>query len=436
MAQYRPKVVVIGGGFGGLAVAGGLRHSDYDVTIIDRTNHHLFQPLLYQVATAALSAGDIAMPIRSVFSKDKNISVVLGEAVSIDESRREVALNDAIVPYDYLVVATGTQPFYFGHEEWETFATGLKTLEDALDIRENMLLSLEQAERTNDSAERNRLTNFVIVGGGPTGVEMAGSISEIARKTMVHDYRNIDTANTSIYLIEGGERILPAFDPELSQKAEETLEKMGVIVQTKTMVTDINADGVTTDKGYIPTSNIIWAAGNTATPVLQSIDAPHDKMGRVVVDPDLSIPGHDNIFVIGDAANCKDEKGNPLPGVAQVALQQGKHIASILKDHSLKHQRQPFRYNDKGSMATIGRAKAIAEIGNLKLTGFSAWLVWSVIHVFFLIGFRNRIRVMLEWMYYYITFRRGIRLIVGKANPRRLISRIKRSESQHETSVP
>lgn len=431
MAQHRPKVVVIGGGFGGLSVAAGLRHSDYDVTIIDRTNHHLFQPLLYQVATAALSPGDIAMPIRSIFRKDKNISVVLGEVVSVDEQQRRVRLSgDTEIDYDYLVVATGTQPFYFGHPEWQTFATGLKTLEDALAIRETILLSLERAEREHDPVERERLTNFVIVGAGPTGVEMAGSISEIARKTMVFDYRNINTASTRVYLLEGGQRVLSSFDAELSDKARATLEKMGVIVQTETLVTNITAEGVATNHGFIPTSNIIWAAGNTATSVLQSVDAPHDRMGRVVVDPDLSIPSFDNIFVIGDAAHCKDAQGNPLPGVAQVALQQGRYVAGVLKDHSLKHQRQPFRYNDKGSMATIGRAKAIAEIGALKLSGFAAWLVWSVIHVFFLIGFRNRVRVMLEWMYYYVTFRRGIRLIVGKTASKIPGNRIRSSQPE------
>lgn len=419
---YKAKVVIIGGGFGGLAVANGLKGSDFDITIIDRTNHHLFQPLLYQVATAALSPGDIAMPIRSVFRRQNNISVLLAEVTAIDAERNLVHVEDASIAFDYLVVATGTQPSYFGHDDWAAFAPGLKTLEDALEVRENMLLSLEKAERTTDPKERERCTNFVIVGGGPTGVEMAGSISEIAQKTMVYDYRHIDTSNTNIYLIEAGNHILAGFPEELSQAARHTLERMGVHVLTNTRVTDVTADGVETSNGFIPTSNAIWAAGNTASPLLQSLHTPCDRMGRAIVEPDLSIPQHEHIFVIGDAAHAKDSKGNPLPGVAPVAMQQGRYIASILKEHSLRGQRQPFHYVDKGSMATIGRAKAVADIRGLQFTGIVAWFLWSFIHIFFLIGFRNRFRVMAEWMYYYLTFRRGIRLIVGKVHPRRLFS--------------
>lgn len=419
MAQSQPRVVIIGGGFGGLSVARELKDTGVDITLIDRTNHHLFQPLLYQVATAALSPGDIAMPIRSVFRGEENIAVVLGEAVSVDVRQQVVRLDDNTpVPFDYLIIATGTKPSYFGHDDWAERAPGLKTLEDALEIRETMLFALEQAERTNDPKARDKNTNFVIVGGGPTGVEMAGSISEIARKTMVADYKNIDTAHTRIYLIEAGKQLLTGFPAELSQAAKHTLEKMGVTVLLETMVTDITADGVATSTTFIPTSTVIWAAGNTATAILGSIDTPHDKMGRIIVDPDLSIPGHDNVFIIGDAAHTKGEDGNPLPGVAQVALQQGRYVGKIIKDRSPKNRRQPFRYNDKGSLATIGRAKAVASVKGLNFTGFIAWLLWSVVHIFFLIGFRNRFRVMIEWMYYYLTFRRGIRLIVGKIKPK------------------
>lgn len=420
---HRAKVVIIGAGFGGLAVANGLKGSDFDVTIIDRTNHHLFQPLLYQVATAALSPGDIAMPIRSVFRRQNNISVLLAEVIAIDAQLNLVHAENSTLPFDFLVVATGTQPSYFGHDQWATFAPGLKTLEDALTIRENMLLSLEKAEHTTDLKEREKYTNFVIVGGGPTGVEMAGSISEIAQKTMVYDYRNLDTSHTNIYLVEAGEHILAGFPDELSQAAQQTLERMGVRVLTNTRVTDVTEEGVQTSNGFIPTSNTIWAAGNTASPLLQSLGVVCDQMGRAVVEPDMSIPAHEHIFVIGDAACVHDSKGKPLPGVAPVALQQGKYIAGVLKQHSLREQRPPFRYTDKGSMATIGRAKAVADIRGLKFTGIVAWLLWSFIHIFFLIGFRNRFRVMAEWVYYYLTFRRGIRLIIGKVHPQRLFGK-------------
>lgn len=426
---HKAKVVIVGAGFGGLAVANGLKGGDFDVTIIDRTNHHLFQPLLYQVATAALSPGDIAMPVRSVFRRQNNISVLLAEVTAIDTQHNLVYLDDTSLPFDYLVVATGTHPSYFGHDEWAAFAPGLKTLEDALTIRENMLLSLEKAERTTDPQKREKYTNFVIVGGGPTGVEMAGSISEIAQKTMVYDYRHIDTSHTNIYLIEAGEHILAGFPKELSQAAKQTLERMGVRVLTNTRVTDVTAEGIQTSNGFIPTSNTIWAAGNTASPLLQSLGVPCDHMGRVVVEPDLSIPHHEHIFVIGDAAYTHDSKGKPLPGVAPVALQQGRYIASVLKEHSLREQRQPFHYIDKGSMATIGRAKAVAYIRGLKFTGIVAWFLWSFIHIFFLIGFRNRFRVMAEWMYYYLTFRRGIRLIIGKVLPQRLHAKRKAEQS-------
>jgi NADH dehydrogenase len=409
------KVVIVGAGFAGLLAAKELKNTSYEITIIDKNNHHLFQPLLYQVATAALSPGDIAVPIRGEFSGEKNINIIMGEAEKIDKINKVVELKDVKVPFDYLIVATGARHSYFGKNEWEQYAPGLKTIQDALYIREKILRSLEEAEKCNPENYQKYLT-YIIVGGGPTGVELAGAIAEIAKKTWMNDFRNINASKTRVYLIEALPRLLMAYPEELSRKAREELESMGVIVKTNTMVLDVNEKGVNTKDGFIDSVNVIWAAGNSASPLLKTLDTETDKAGRVIVNNDLTIPGYPDIFVLGDAAALKDEHGNFLPAVAQVAMQEGRYAARILKDGIPQEKRAPFRYKDKGIMATVGRAKAVAYIRGFKLSGFFAWLTWSFVHVMFLIGFRNRIRVMVEWSWYYVTLKHGIRLITGKNN--------------------
>lgn len=410
----RPKLVIIGAGFGGLTAAQALAKADIDITIVDRTNHHLFQPLLYQVATGSLSPGDIAMPVRSVFKKQDNVKVILGEVFTVDEEKQVIKLKDGdIINFDYLIVATGTRHSYFGNNQWEGNAPGLKTISDALKIREKLLLSLEKAERETDPEKRKKLLNFVIVGGGPTGVELAGAISEIVKRSVIHDYNNIEAGDTAITLIEALPHILGAFDEDLRAAAVKMLNKMGVNVMLDTMVTDVDDNGVSTKKGYIQSSNVIWAAGNEASPVLKSLKVKPGKAGRIPVQRDLTIDGYPNIFVIGDAAIFQDESGEELPALAPVAMQQGRHVARLLSDQ-IEHKKRPgFKYKDKGKMATIGRAKGVAELGQFKFAGFFAWVLWSVVHVLFLIGFRNRFRVMAEWMWYYLTFRGGVRLITG-----------------------
>jgi NADH:ubiquinone reductase (H+-translocating) len=409
------RVVIIGGGFGGLNAARLLADKkDLKVTLIDRTNHHLFQPLLYQVATAALSPGDIAVPIRGVFRKNSNILTVMGDVKSIDKDRREVLTADQVYPYDYLIVATGARHSYFGKDEWEKYAPGLKTVSDALTVREKILCSLEQAEKINDSLQREKYLNFVIVGGGPTGVEMAGAIAEIAKRTIIRDFKNFNASHTTVYLVEALPRILTMYDEKLAEHAVEDLKKLGVEVLLKKMVTGVDENGVTMGDDFIPSVNIIWAAGNQVSNLIRTLNTETDKAGRAVVSPDLTINGYDNIFVIGDAANYKNADGTVLPAIAPVAIQQGKYAAKVIREKIPPSERAPFKYSDRGNMATIGRAKAVAEIKGLKLTGFIAWLAWSLVHVLFLIGFRNRFRVMAEWIWYYITFRQGIRLIVDK----------------------
>lgn len=416
MSKKTIKVIIIGGGFGGLNAAKTFAgNKDTEVTLIDRTNHHLFQPLLYQVATAALSPGDIATPIRSVFRNKKNIRVTMDEIVHVDKKSREVfGSSGKSYTYDYLVIATGTRHSYFGNQEWETHAPGLKTLNDALDIRERILWSLEQAEKEKDPDLRQKYLNFVIVGGGPTGVELAGAISEITRKTGISDYKRVHEKDIHVYLIEGMDTILNTYPEKLSESARQKLVDMGVNVYLNTMVGEVNDDGVRAGKLTIPSSNIIWAAGNEGTPLLEKLGFEADRAGRIKVNSSLSTENHPEIFVIGDAANCTDADGKQVPGIAPAAMQMGKYTAKQILGKNKSGE--GFVYLDKGNMATIGRGKAIAEIAGLKFTGFTAWLLWSFIHIFFLIGFRNRFRVMAEWIWYYLTFKGSFRLITGRVN--------------------
>lgn len=404
------KIVIIGGGFGGITLAKKLKNTDYQIKIIDKSNHHLFQPLLYQVAAAALSPGDIAVPIRSEFSNSKNVEVILGEVINIDRAKKKVITKDDQYEYDYLVVAIGNKHSYFGNDQWENYAPGLKTISDALNIRERMLLAFEKAELAKTENEKRKEMTFVIVGGGPTGVEVAGAIAEISKETLLKDFRNINTADTKIILVEGADKILQTFDQPLNDKAKQTLEKLGVEVRLNSFVKEINENGVLVGSEFIEASNVIWAAGNKVSPILENLETELDKSGRVIVDQDCSLKDDPNIFVIGDAA-LFIENGKPLPGVAPVAMQQGRYVAKILKKNLQKEFRKPFKYFDKGNLATIGRAKAVLQIGNFKISGFFAWLVWALVHIAFLVNFRKRYRVMTEWIWYYLTFRNGIRLI-------------------------
>ncbi len=406
------KVVIVGGGFGGLNVAKKLKKYPLDILLIDKTNHHLFQPLLYEVASAALSPGEIAIPIREILRKQANVTVMMGEIIQVDKKNNQLILgNGEKVNYDYLVLAVGARHSYFGKNEWEQFAPGLKTIKDALTIREEILLSFEKAERLDNKAETEKYLNFVIIGGGPTGVEMAGAISEIAQKTMFKNFRRIKPESSKIFLVEAAPRILQAFPEKLSKKAREGLEKLGVTVIEGKKVTNITEDGVQVEETFYPCKNVIWAAGNQASPLLKTLYVPLDRQGRVIVEPDLSIPGSPEIFVIGDASTTMDKDGKPLPGVAPVAIQEGKYVASILKKQLPKQQRPPFVYFDKGSLATIGKGKAIAWVGKLQLYGVLAWFMWCFVHIVYLIGFRNRLSVMLEWFLFYLTGQRGARLI-------------------------
>jgi NADH dehydrogenase len=404
------KIVIIGGGFGGITLAKKLKNTDYQIKIIDKSNHHLFQPLLYQVAAAALSPGDIAVPIRSEFSNSKNVEVILGEVINIDRAKKKVITKDDQYEYDFLVIAIGNKHSYFGNDQWENYAPGLKTISDALNIRERMLLAFEKAELAKTENEKRKEMTFVIVGGGPTGVEVAGAIAEISKETLLKDFRNINTADTKIILVEGADKILQTFDQPLNDKAKQTLEKLGVEVRLNSFVKEINENGVLVGSEFIEASNVIWAAGNKVSPILENLETELDKSGRVIVDQDCSLKDDPNIFVIGDAA-LFIENGKPLPGVAPVAMQQGRYVAKILKKNLQKEFRKPFKYFDKGNLATIGRAKAVLQIGNFKISGFFAWLVWALVHIAFLVNFRKRYRVMTEWIWYYLTFRNGIRLI-------------------------
>ena len=415
----QPRVVIIGGGFAGLNAAKALADAPVQVTIIDRRNHHLFQPLLYQVATAALSPADIASPIRRVFRKQANVEVLLGEVTSVDAASREVLLQDDRIGYDYLIVATGTSHAYFGNDHWADFAPGLKTLEDALLIRRRILMAFETAERIRDESEREALMTFVIVGGGPTGVELAGAVAEMANRTLANEFDHIDPKRSRIYLLEGVDRILPPFAPSLSRNARQELERLGVTVRTGTFVTDIDSGGVTIGDERIPARTVLWAAGVKASPLGSTVGAPLDRAGRVQVQPDLSIQGHPEVFVAGDLAAITSDHGKPVPGVAPAASQQGSWAARNILRLVAAQSTQPFAYHDRGNMAVVARNEAVAEIAGLKLTGFIAWLAWALVHILNLIGFRNRVQVAFQWFWSYLTHQRGARLITQPTSPRR-----------------
>ena len=409
-----PHVVIVGGGFGGLYAARTLRRARVRITMIDRRNFHLFQPLLYQVATASLSPADIASPIRTVLRGQRNAQVWMGEVVDVDVETREVVLEDGVrTRYDYLILATGATHAYFGHDEWAQHAPGLKTIDDATEIRRRFLLAFEAAEREADAAARQRLLTFVIVGAGPTGVELAGAMAEIARHVMPQDFRAIDTSVARILLLEGLDRVLPTYPPDLSQKARRQLEKLGVEVRTGARVTEIGDDYVCVGNERIAAENVFWAAGVSASKLGARLGAETDRAGRVLVQPDCSIPRHSEVFVVGDLASMKQPDGTPVPGVAQGAIQSGKHAARQIIRDLAKRPREPFRYRDKGDLATIGRAAAVARLGRVKLSGLIAWLIWVVVHILYLIGFRNRVLVMMQWAWAYLSYQRGIRLITG-----------------------
>ncbi len=414
MSIEKPHIVIIGGGFGGLYTARNLRKAEARITMIDQHNYHLFQPLLYQVAAAALNPSDIAVPIRSIVRHQKNTAVMLDEAIAIDTARRTVTLRNGEVTYDYLVVATGATHSYFGHPEWEKHAPGLKSIDDALEIRKRVLLAFEAAERETDPAKQAAWLTFVVIGAGPTGVEMAGALSEIARQSMIRDFRNINPGDARVILIEGKERVLPPYPPDLSEKARKQLVDLGVEVMTSAVVTDVSATEVHIGERKIPSRTVLWAAGVQASPLAVSLGVPLDRAGRVLVEADLTIPGHKEVFVIGDLAAVKQRSGELVPGVAPAAIQEGQHTALNL-DRAINGQPlRAFQYNDKGSLATIGRAAAVAEVGPLKMSGFIAWFAWLAIHIFFLIGFRNRFLVITQWAWAYLTHARGARLITGK----------------------
>src|SRR5215467_10806212 len=407
-------VLIIGGGFAGLNAAKGLGNvAGIDVTVVDRTNHHLFQPLLYQVAMAGLSPADIAAPIRSVLRKQKNVTVLLDEAIDVDFADQTVKLRDSELKYDYLVLATGGRTSYFGHDEWEKFAPGLKDLDDAVEIRRRVLLAFEAAEKETDPERRRELMTFVVVGGGPTGVELAGAIAELAHHVLARDFRSIRPEEAEILLLEGGPRILPSFSPDLSASAHRQLARLGVRVRTGAQVTDIDEDGVYLGAERIRAATVIWAAGVRATALTERLGAPLDRAGRALVNHDLTVPGHHNVFAVGDMTYLEQD-GKPLPGVSPVAMQMGRRVARNIRNDLAGKPYEEFRYFDKGSMATIGRKAAIAEIGKLHLSGFIAWMAWLTVHIFFLIGFRNRFAVLFNWAWSYFTYQRGARLITGR----------------------
>ena len=419
-----PHLVIIGGGFGGLTLAKALKRAPINITLVDRQNHHLFQPLLYQVASAVLSPGDIATPIRGVLRKQVNTKVLLAEVTSIDISRKRVKFKNQTMQYDILVLAVGVSHDYFGNENWSKYATGLKTLDDALEIRQRILMAYEKAEWSTNPEELRKLLTFVVVGGGPTGVEMAGALSEIARQTLLKDFRNIDSSDARVVLIEGGSRLLPGFRLPIPENARKQLESIGVEIITNELVTNIDEEGVMLGQNRINAATVIWGAGVRASPLANSFDIPKDWMGRIIVEPDCSIPNHPEVFIIGDLANhqhAKEEKDsppdNPLPGVAQTAIQMGNHVAKCITAERAGSIRPRFVYKDLGSMATIGRSKAVADIFGIKITGVLAWFIWLFVHLMSIVGFRNRLMVFIQWFWSYLSSQRGARLIRGKKSP-------------------
>jgi|TARA_B100000524_G_scaffold203218_1_gene105999 NADH dehydrogenase len=406
------KIIVIGGGFGGLSFLQKARKSKNEFILIDKTNHHLFQPLLYQVATAVLSPADITVPLRNLFKNDKNVKTILSEVKEINKEKKEVTLDNAeVINYDKLIVSAGSSYSFFGKNEWSKFAKGLKVINDALDIREKILKAFEKAENEKDERIRKKYLNFVIVGGGPTGVELAGSIAEIAYKNMTKEFRNFSSKDANIYLLEAGDRILPSYSENLAKKSYKYLIDLGVKVMTKERVENIEEMKVTTNKQVIDADNIIWAAGNEASPLIKHLDTETDNEGRALVNRDCSIKEDNEVYVIGDAANFITASGESLPGIAPVAIQQGRYVAHNIKKNIEKENRKPFKYSDKGTMATIGRFKAIGVVGNFELAGFTAWLFWSLIHLVYLIGYRSKILVAIEWIFAYFFNKRGTRLI-------------------------
>lgn len=419
----RHKVVILGGGFGGLSAARRLKRAPVDVTLIDRCNYHLFQPLLYQVATGSLSPANIAAPLRQILKHQKNAQVLLAEATGIDAANRRVKLSDGAVSYDTLVVATGSSHQYFGHDEWEHFAPGLKTIEDATDMRRRILLAFEAAERETEPEKRRAWLTFVIVGAGPTGVELAGALGEIANDTLLHDFRDIDPSTAHIILVEGTDRILPAYPPQLSAAAQKMVERLCVVVRKGAMVTDIQKHCVMIREGdrteSIPTRTVLWAAGVLASPLgrmlAETAGAKLDKVGRVVVESDCTVAGHPEIFVIGDLANFSHQTGLPLPGVAQPAIQQGHYVAKAISARLRGGSVKPFHYLDKGNLATIGRFSAVADMHWLRISGFPAWLIWIFIHLLYIVEFQNRLLILVQWGWLYLTFDRSARLITGES---------------------
>jgi len=408
--------VIVGGGFAGLRAARGLRRAPADVTLLDRRNHHVFQPLLYQVATGGLSAPEIAAPLRSILRRQGNVEVLMAEVVAVDVARRVVVLTGGEMPYDYLILATGATHSYFGHGAWARDAPGLKSLEDALEIRRRLFVSFEKAERETDDAARRAWLTFVVVGGGPTGVELAGTVVEIARHTLRREFRRIDPSQARVVLLEGTDRVLPPYPPDLSRKAREQLEGLGVEVRTSALVTDVDAGGVRVGGERLAARTVLWAAGVAASPVGRSLGVPLDRAGRVRVEKDLTLPGWREVFVVGDLA-AFEQDGRPVPGVAPAAMQMGTHAARNVRRSLAGQPLLPFRYVDKGSLATIGRRAAVADFGRIRLAGFPAWVAWLAIHIFFLIGFRNRLVVMLDWAMAYVSYQRSARLILFEPGP-------------------
>jgi NADH dehydrogenase len=409
------RVVIIGGGFGGLKAAESLARLPVRITLVDRKNHHTFQPLLYQVATAGLSPAEIAAPIREILARHENVEVLLGEVVNFDLERRIVTLHGFELPYDYLVVAAGASHAYFGHDEWEALAPGLKTIEDALEIRRRVLLAFEMAERHAATTGQHMPLTFVVVGGGPTGVELAGTLAEITRRSLSDDFRNIDPKKTRIILLEAGTSVLSSYPADLRESAKRQLERLGVDVRLNSAVTDVRLGEIHVGSDIVQATLVLWAAGVSASPLGRALGAPTDRAGRVMVEADLSLPGHPEVFVIGDLASLKQAEGTQLPGVAPVAMQEGKWVARQIAADLAGNPRASFHYDDKGSLATIGRAAAVADFGKVHISGFLAWLSWLFIHIFFLIGFRNRIIVMIQWAWSYFTYDRSARLITGES---------------------